>query len=279
MTAIVDSGSTKSDWRIVGDDGAATATDTAGFNPFFTDTGTIVTEILANGTISGLAPQVRTVHFYGAGCSSPEMNAVVEAALRQVFPDADVHVAHDLLGAALAAGQGEVCIAGILGTGSNACSYDGRSVDNGRHSLGYVLGDEGGGVWFGRHLIADHLHGMLPRDMHDALDNMGADRVTVLQRVYREPRPNTYLAGFMPVLADFRHTDYAQELLHRGMTAYLHRYVCFFPNHREVPLHLVGSVAYIFSDELKAAAKELDVTVGRVVRHPMEGLVEYHTCG
>ncbi|MCF8258900.1 MAG: hypothetical protein K9J06_15195 [Flavobacteriales bacterium] len=276
MIAIVESGSTKSDWRIIGDDGQVTEASTAGFNPYFIGMDGIVAEVTSNAEITQHAPHIRTVYFYGSGCSSEAMNAVVADALRSVFTVADVHVGHDLLGAALAAGQGDTCIVGILGTGSNACYFDGIDVDNGRASLGYVLGDEASGAWFGKRLIADHLHGMLPEGIHAALNNLEVTKNTVLQRVYREPRPNTYLAGFMPVLAEFRDMEYVRSLLLEGFGAFLSRYVCHFPQHRDVPVHIVGSVAHHFSDELRAASVPLGLNVGRIIHRPINALVAYH---
>jgi glucosamine kinase len=277
MIAVVESGSTKSDWRIIDADGQVTETSTAGFNPYHVGRDRIVEELSRNEVLRGLASSVATVHFYGAGCSSSAMNSIVQGAIQEVFAHAEVHVDHDLLGAALAAGQGSACIVGILGTGSNACFFDGADVDNGRPALGYVLGDEAGGSWFGKRIIADHLHGLLPEPMHAALENLGVTRESVLQRVYMEPRPNTYLAGFMPVLSEFRQTAYAQTLLRDGFTAFLTRYVCHFPQHSAVEVHLVGSVAHHFADELRASATQLGVRIGRIVHRPIDALVAYHT--
>lgn len=276
MIAVIESGSTKSDWRIIGADGHVHEVSTAGFNPYFIGTDGIASEIAAHAEVMRHAPHIHKVHFYGAGCSSDAMNALVEAALRRVFTVADIHVGHDLLGAALAAGHGSACIVGILGTGSNACYFDGTEVDNGRPSLGYILGDEASGAWFGKRIVADHLHGLLPDEMHAAMDSLGATKETVLNNVYREARPNTYLAGFMPLLSQFRTTDYAQKLLRDGMTAFLSRYVCHFPQCKDVPVHMVGSVAHHFSDELRAAAVALGLQMGRIVHRPIDALVAYH---
>jgi glucosamine kinase len=276
MIAIVESGSTKSDWRVVAPDGAAHSLHTAGFNPFFVNEEAIGAEISANVGLMELAPSITQLWFYGAGCSSDAMNKVVADGLRAVFPKAQIRVDHDLMGAALAAGGGEPCIVSILGTGSNACFFDGEKIDNGRHSLGFILGDEGSGAFFGKRLLADHLHGVTPSLLSIALNDAGADKANVLEHVYRQPRPNTYLAGFMPVLHGFRAETYVQGLLVDGFTAFLQRYVMVFPNHRDLPLHFVGSVAHYFSQELGLAAHGLGLSIEQVVRQPIESLVNYH---
>jgi len=276
MIAIVESGSTKSDWRFVSREGEEQQVITAGFNPYHIGTEKIVEELSGNQTLRSFIAQTTAVFFYGAGCSTAAMNEIVAAALRQLFVQAEVVVDHDLMGAVLAASKGERSIVCILGTGSNACYFDGNELDNGRSSLGYVMGDEAGGVWFGKRLMADHLHGLLPIEMSEALLALGADKETVLHKVYREPRANTYLAGFMPVLNQFREADYTQQLLREGMAAFLTRYVCAFPLHREVPVHFVGSVAHFFREELTASATALGLKMGHIVQHPVNGLVEYH---
>ena len=276
MIAIVESGSTKSDWRILNGQGYAQQIITVGFNPYHIGASLMVDELLMSQELQALANQITEVYFYGAGCSSSEMNEVIASALRQVFGGAEVHVDHDLMGAVLAAGQGEESIVCILGTGSNACYFDGELIDNGRSSLGYILGDEAGGVWFGKRLMADHLHGLLPESMHLALNELGAKKELVLQRVYREHRANTYLASFMPVLKTFRTLEYTQDLLHEGMHAFLSRYVCAFPRYNEVPVHFVGSVAFHFDEELRSTAQMLGLKLGNIIQHPVNGLIEYH---
>jgi len=276
MIAIVESGSTKSDWRVVAPDGTVHSVHTAGFNPFFVGTEAIAAEVSESAVLMELASSLTHVWFYGAGCSSEAMNKVVADGLRVVFQNAEIHVDHDLMGAALAAGGGEACIVSILGTGSNACFFDGKGIDNGRPSLGFILGDEGSGAFFGKKLLADHLHGLAPSHISFALDEAGADKAGVLEHVYRQPRPNTYLAGFMPVLHRFRSEPYVQELLVEGFRAFLLRYVTVFPRHQGVPLHFVGSVAHHFAHELDLAAQGLGLSVGRVVRQPIDSLVKYH---
>jgi glucosamine kinase len=276
MIAIVESGSTKSDWRVVAPDGSMRPFLTAGFNPFFVDAEAIAREISVNAGLMELSLSVRHVWFYGAGCSSEAMNKVVADGLGMVFPNAEVRVDHDLMGAALAAGGGEACIVSILGTGSNACFFDGKDIDNGRPSLGFVLGDEGSGAFFGKKLLADHLHGLAPPQISLALNEAGVDKASVLEHVYRQPRPNTYLAGFMPVLYRFKSEPYVQSLLVKGFKAFLLRYVTVFPGHPDVPLHFVGSVAHYFAHELGLATQDIGLSVGCVVRQPIDSLVKYH---
>jgi glucosamine kinase len=70
MIAIVESGSTKSDWRIVAHNGATQSVITAGFNPYITGGALIVQELQGNALLKGIADQLKAIYFYGAGCST-----------------------------------------------------------------------------------------------------------------------------------------------------------------------------------------------------------------
>ena len=100
MVLIADSGSTKTDWRLVRASGSVVQAKTAGFNPYFQDTATIYAELEQS-----LVPQidvtaVQKVYFYGAGCSSENNKAIVRSALEQAFPGMQIEVSHDMMAAA-----------------------------------------------------------------------------------------------------------------------------------------------------------------------------------
>ena len=42
------------------------------------------------------------------------------------------------------------------------------------------------------------------------------------------------------------------------------------------PIHFVGSVAYGFRDVLKQLAIGYEIELGKIVKSPMDGLIEYH---
>ena len=95
---------------------------------------------------SQFSNQVEEIYYYGAGCAAPEKKVEVEQALRSIFPIAQIQIDHDLLAAAKATCGHRAGIACILGTGSNSCDYDGKTIVASRPAAGYILGDEGGGI-------------------------------------------------------------------------------------------------------------------------------------
>jgi hypothetical protein len=47
--------------------------------------------------------------------------------------------------------------------------------------------------------------------------------------------------------------------------------------HRDdLPIHFVGSIAMVYEAELREAAQALGLTVGRIIKAPLERLITYH---
>lgn len=277
MILIADSGSTKCDWKILDGDREVGSLSTMGFNPYFHNETLINTTIKAQALLYKYADEVSEVWFYSAGCSSPELNKIVERGLRTLFAKAVIHVEHDVLGAALAACQGQPGIACILGTGSNSCYYDGLSTSEVIPSLAYILGDEGSGSWYGKQLLRDYLYlEPIPEGLRAELIEQGHDKSTIRESLYMKPHANVYLASFMKLISKYRDTDYVQNMIHAGMREFLTRHVCCFANHKEVPVCFVGSIAFFFQDILRDEAQKLGITVGNIIKKPIDGLVQYH---
>ena len=277
MILIADSGSTKCDWKLMNGNQDVGAISTIGFNPFFHSEAIISATIKVQGLLSKYADQVTDIYFYSAGCSSPELNQVVENALRSLFTKAKILVDHDVLGAALAACQGERGVACILGTGSNSCYYDGQSVYEEIPSLAYILGDEGSGSWYGKQVLRDYLYKLdMPEGLRQDLIGQGHDKDSILENIYMKDHANVYLASFMKTISKYRQTEYVSSMIREGMRAFLARHVCCFAQHKEVPTNFVGSIAFYFQDILKSEANKLGITIGNVIKKPIDGLVEYH---
>jgi len=185
MILIADSGSTKADW-IAGNDGSVIAEfNTKGFNPFFHDKNFILKELRANLPLSEYSSKIETLYFFGAGCSSPERNKIIHEGLSGFFTNAEVIVDHDMLGTALAVCDGKPGIACILGTGSNICYFDGNQIADTRHGLGYIIGDEGSGSYYGKKLLAWYLYKIIPDDLHNAFRaKYNLDKEPTIKKVY-----------------------------------------------------------------------------------------------
>lgn len=214
------------------------------------------------------------VHFYGAGCIQPFM-ASVEQALHEALPEAHVSVGSDLLGAARALCGNDLGIACILGTGSNSClCNDGEIVEN-THPLGYILGDEGSGAVLGRTLVGEMLKGSLSHLWPKFKSEMNLTEPDIINKVYREPMPNRFLASLVPFIA--RHSEDAsiRQMLKMAFMAFVERNIIPY-NHPELPINFVGGIAAQFEKEIGETVMEMGLKMGKILKRPAIGMLKYH---
>ncbi|MBX7202778.1 MAG: hypothetical protein K1X77_06880 [Bacteroidia bacterium] len=279
MLLIADSGSTKCDWMLMRENEEAQSFSTMGFNPYFHNEAVISNAIRQNNELLEAAPQVTMLFLYSAGCSSKELKLVVERALRSVFPNANIYVDHDLVGAAFATWDETPAITGILGTGSNSCYFDGDIVKqaNSGLGLGYILGDEGSGSYYGKILVKKFLNNQLPDEIHNCLSReYKLSRETIVENVYMKPHANVYLASFMKVLSDNKQHTWVQELINTGMETFFNTHISCYKNYQRVPVHFIGSIAYHFESNLRQVAARMEIEAGTIIKKPIFGLVNYH---
>lgn len=274
MKLIADSGSTKVSWRAIPTDGPVIEIETEGINPVFAEDGQIVETLSSVKDRTGMADEI---HFYGAGVIG-DSEIRLRKCLEAVFPGAEIETASDIVAAARALCGRRKGIACILGTGSNTCLYDGSRIIGHVNAGGFILGDEGSGGDLGKALISDFVKGVMPPELSDELaGRYGLDYLTVVKKVYREAYPSRFLASFAPFISEHRDLPYIQQLCRGRFTAFLERNILQYPDARQLPISFTGSVAYYFRDELEKAVEACGLTMGRVVRGPIDALVEYHS--
>ena len=277
MILIADSGSTKTDWRMMDATGVHEQVYTAGINPQYIDAAQIYSifeaELLPN--LQEKNPTI--IYYYGAGCSSPDRNLRVEEALRKAFPDSQIYVDHDLLAAARALCGHKPGVACILGTGSNSCLYDGKNIVDNVPSLGFLMGDEGSGAYLGKMLIRAYLYRELPEELATSLKNRyNLTKDGILDAVYYSDMPSTYLATFAKFMSDKRKDPVIHAMIYQNFDEFFERQVCKYKGYTEVPVNFVGSIAYHFSDTLHQVAKKYGAHIGTIITSPSEGLIAYH---
>ena len=181
-----------------------------------------------------------------------------------------------MLGCAYATCGHEKGLCCVLGTGSNISFFDGEDIHAGKHGLGFVLGDEGAGTWFGKALITDFLYGNMPHDISLKFENeYHLDKETVIKRVYQTPSANSYLATFARFISEIRQTDYAQNLLQKGLLEFIDTNIKSYPQYHRYKCHFVGSIAFVFTDELTSVCKENGVHVGKIIKQPIHDLLAF----
>jgi len=277
MLLVVESGSTKSDWVLVENKKISNRYKTMGFNPFFHKEDTIINAIKENHDLIKIASNVSVLYFYGAGCSSEEMNNIIKNALSKAFVNATIEVDHDLLACALSTYQEEPSISCILGTGSNSCYFDGNNLKEEVPALGYVLGDEGSGSYYGKKLLTDYLYRKLPEEIElDLKNSENINKSKIFENIYMKPNANVYLASFMPFISKHKEHIYVKEMVTKGMKHFMKNHVCCYEDYKDVKTHFIGSLSEIFKNELFTAADQLGVNVGSIIQKPIDSLVKYH---
>ncbi len=277
MKLIADSGSTKCDWALIMPGGEVIDFKTMGFNPLFHNEEIIVEKLRQSKEIIDNHERVEEVFYYGAGSGSPKLKKNLQNVLKRVFSNAEVHSYSDLKAAAVATFDGSPGISCILGTGANSCFYDGANLKENSPALGYILGDEASGAFFGKKLLSGFLYKQIPIHLLLKIEKeYGLSKKEIIQNVYRKPYANVYLASFMPFFYKNKSESYIQKILRKGFRKFLLIHVLCFEECKTVPVHFVGSVAHFFREELQREAEKLNISVGRIVRHPIEGLKVYH---
>lgn len=278
MLLLADSGSTKTDWRLVDKSGdCLVSLKSKGLNPYFLAADEIKEEI--TNKILDKISDVNRVVFYGAGCGHPAKAAVMAGVLNKLFPtEIPAEVNGDILGAARSLLQGETGIACILGTGANSCLYDGRSIIGNVPSLGFILGDYGSGTVLSRDLIRELLQGNMGIELREEFfEKYELDQRMILDKIYNQPRPNRFLASFTPFLLKHVENPVIKSIVYQNFRQFFEYYILpYRKSHQAVPLVFTGSVAFHFVVHLKAIAEEFGETIKMIAQHPMNGLVNYH---
>ena len=275
MKIIAESSSTRTEWALVDGSSIVEHAFTEGLNPFFQTRREISHSIRLELPDAFFKRRWEHVYFYGAGCTSAEKKKIVSASLVAQFKT-PVTVESDLLGAARGLLINEPGLACIIGTGSNSCLYDGNDIEKNVRSLGFILGDEGSGAALGRIFVSDCLKNIAPVELREEFYEKF--RVTVddiMDVVYTNASPNRSLSTYSFFLSEHLDNNYVYDLVYNEIMRFFVRNISQYDYH-SYPISFVGPVACIYSEILKAVAADFGVTIKKIVRCSMPGLVEYH---
>jgi glucosamine kinase len=277
MILIADSGSTKTDWVLTDKEKNLCRYSTIGYNPYFIDSENIY-HSLSQNLIPRFDPAiVRKVIFYGAGCSTAENNAIVRKAISKCFTNCDIHVEHDMLAAARALLGTKPGFAAIIGTGSNTCLYDGKEITKNIDSLGYLLGDEGSGSSIGKKIVRDYMRGYLPEELAAKFNRTyHLSNAQIFDSLYNKRSPNRFLAGFCKFAHQNKENEYIKKIVGEAFHEFFENLVSWYPEYEEYAFNCVGSVGYIFREELEEVAQSYNMKIGTMISSPIDHLVNFH---
>ena len=282
---IADAGSTKTEWALLptGEE-VPVRFVTDGLNAVIATSEMVrknfsaaAEEAMTAAKKSGAEAEIGSIHYYGAGCATPEICSRTEDALLSAFGAETARADSDLTGAARSLLGEDAGVACIIGTGSNSCLYDGRQIVANVPSLGFILGDEGSGAALGRRLVNATFKGHLPSYLEKELtERHGLSLPKILDAVYRAPAPNRFLASLVPLVKEYVGDPYIHSIVLEEFGAFFSRNISRYKGVRSLPISFTGGVAAAFSDILEEAAAEQGYTLGRIEAAPMDGLIAYH---
>ncbi|NEQ50705.1 MAG: hypothetical protein F6K11_11315 [Leptolyngbya sp. SIO3F4] len=271
---VADSGSSKTDWRIVHPSGTVESRTSAGLNPMVISADHLCATVENCFEDFPEREQVHHVYFYGAGCSTEMRCAQVRTALQPTFPHAQLHVEHDLYGAARAVCQGNDGLVCILGTGSSSCLYVADKIEDRITALGYLAGDEGSGNHIGRALLQAYFYREMPDDLSKAFEDF-TDPEPFRQLLYNSDRPNFELARLSRFAGEQRHHPFVKNLVQSCFISFSERHLLKYKTDLRT-VYAVGSIAFHFRDWLEDSFQTLGLTLGSVIDKPIDPLVTFH---
>ena len=279
MYLIVDSGSTKTDWFAIDERGTVLfSTQTLGLNPQVLSSAILTERIINNYDLYQNRDKVTKLFFYGAGCGIESTTKRISKVFEEIFTKCSFTIKEDTYAAVYAsAAIGVPSIVCILGTGSNCSYFDGHKVHQYITSLGYILMDEASGNFYGKQLIRGYYFNEMPKYLAEKFESeFDLSANTVKENLYRKENPNTYLARFAKFMIVHKDDPYMQTMIHEGLRRFIRHQLFQFNNAKDVPIHFVGSISYFLKDEVELILKEFDLTIGTVVKRPIDQLVKYH---
>jgi len=279
MILIVDSGSTKTDWIAIDNQGNEVfETQTRGLNPTMLSNEILNERIRNNFDIYNNRDKVEKIYFYSAGLGVDSTKQRILKVFKTIFKNSDYDVKEDTYAAIYSVvDKGVPAIVNIIGTGSNCTYFDGNEISQKVNSLGYVLMDYASGNYYGKYLIRAYYFNKMPEKLREEFNKkFDLSANTIKENLYRKENPNTYLASFAKFIIDNKSDSYFKDIIEKGLRRFIEYQIMQFDNYKSVDIHYVGSIGYYLKEDIIKVGKEYGLKTSKFVKKPIEGLVNYH---
>jgi glucosamine kinase len=274
---LVESGSTKTDWCFLQKGKKPAIVKTSGINPNLQTEDEIV-NLIEKELNWDAKKNIESIAFYGAGLGNDANKKSMERILKRQFQVKDVEATCDMTAASRAMCGSQKGVVAILGTGSNACYYDGKKIKDKLPSLGYILGDEGSGNHMGKRVLQYYAYKTFDEELKLAFEqHFGNDLHQIIAKIYKEPFPNRYLATFVRLLKENRGHFMVENIIEDCLNDFFQHYILKLRQSWTNPLYFIGSVAYYFKDVIEAMCDQYELQLGSVLQSPLDGLIAYHS--
>ena len=279
MILIVDSGSTKTDWIAIDNQGNEIfETQTRGLNPTMLSNEILNERIRNNFDIYNNRDKVEKIYFYSAGLGVDSTKQRILKVFKTIFKNSDYDVKEDTYAAVYSVvDKGVPAIVNIIGTGSNCTYFDGNEISQKVNSLGYVLMDYASGNYYGKYLIRAYYFNKMPEKLREEFNKkFDVSANTIKENLYRKENPNTYLASFAKFIIDNKTDSYFKDIIEKGLRRFIEYQIMQFDNYKSVDIHYVGSIGYYLKEDIIKVGKEYGLKTSKFVKKPIEALVNYH---
>lgn len=274
MLIIVESGSTKTEWSVLQNHQLIYSTKTIGINP----STQVELDVLIDVELVDYLYMAKKIVYFGAGVNTIEKEGRIKQWLSKYTQTIDISVRSDIFAAILATCGDNAGIVGILGTGSNSCVFDGKNIVDQLPSLGYIIGDEGGGFHIGKALIKSYFYRQMPKSEFELFESMYHPSLDeVLKKIYlNSDKPNAYIASFAKFF-EVCDSEWSQSIIRKCISTFFENKILCYTEYASLPLHLVGSVAFANKAMIKELCIHYKIEMGKIIQSPMQGLVRYYS--
>ena len=279
MILIVESGSTKTDWIALDNQGNNVfSTQTLGLNPQSMSNEILNERIKNNYDIYKNRENVDKIFFYGAGLGVKSTKERILKVFKLIFINSEFDIKEDTYAAVYSVSDpGKPSIVNIIGTGSNCTYFDGKEIFQKVHSLGYVVMDYASGNYYGKYLIRAYYFNKMPKRLREEFTKkFDLSANTIKENLYRKENPNTYLASFAKFIINNKSDSYFKDIIEKGLRRFIDYQIMQYDNYKSVDIHYVGSIAYCLKEEITKVGNEYGLKTSKFVRKPIVGLVNYH---
>ena len=216
------------------------------------------------------------LYIYTAGIVTPQVREQFTERIRSLVDVPDIEIQDDLVAAARAVCGREPGIVAILGTGSNACQWDGSGVSFRVRSGGYIIGDEGGGAALGKQFLADYIKCLVPADVaEDFASSHDAGYEGIVSLVYKSASPAGALGSLAPWLLERYSHPYIKGLIDSNFQSFIDRSLKRYDTHL-YPVGVVGGWGFACREIFSRLCSESGISLGAFESEPINGLVKYH---
>jgi len=267
MNLLIESGATKSTYIGYSDICTFFIYKNTGINANYASKEAIIDifmDMIAKNNI--LVDEVENIRYYGAGCFDIHNAKKIKDILSSLFPNTNITVLSDLYAACHALCKNKRGMVGILGTGAASCFYDGENITKKAPSLGWLLGDEGSGVYLGKLFVKEYLTDKIdPEVVHDFEKTFAVSQSIIFEKVYQTPNPQTFFASIPFFLHKHIEKEQIKSIVENSFQKFFEQQINFYPEF-SYPWFFCGSIAYYFQDILVGVAQKNNLIIEKIIR-------------